>query len=69
MEVRVEEPQVGAANEQCCTLPPFKSDYVPTGKTIQLQSDVSGQNLDVYLTGPEAATTALVAIYGKTDRP
>jgi alpha-D-ribose 1-methylphosphonate 5-triphosphate synthase subunit PhnH len=28
----------------------------------QLESVVSGQNLDVYLTGPDAVTTALVAI-------
>jgi hypothetical protein len=54
-------------HEQCCTLPPFSSDYVPVGETIQLgiDSDVSGQKLDVYITGPADATTALVAIYGK----
>jgi len=49
-------------NEQCCTIPPFKSDYRPVGKTITLQ--VPGkEDLPVYVTGPEDSKTALIGIY------
>jgi hypothetical protein len=50
-------------SDQCCTLPPFKSDYVPTGRTFTIK--VEGQkDLDVYTVGPEDSTTVLVVIYG-----
>jgi hypothetical protein len=49
--------------EQCCTLPPFKSDYSPVGKRFSIQVD--GQaDLEIYSTGPEDAQTVIVAIYG-----
>ncbi|KAF2102917.1 alpha/beta-hydrolase [Rhizodiscina lignyota] len=49
-------------NEQCCTLPPFKSDYVPVGKRFTLQ--IEGQDdLEVYETGDPDAKQALVAIH------
>lgn len=52
-------------NEQCCTIPPFKSDYNPVGKTITLKVR-GGEDLPVYVTGPEGAKTALVGIYGSS---
>lgn len=49
--------------EQCCTLPPFKTDYKPGGQRFKIK--VEGQDdLEIYSTGPSEATTALVAIYG-----
>ena len=55
---------MAAPSDQCCTLPPFKSDYVPLGKHIKLPTNNSP--LDVYVTGPAEAqnNTALVCIYG-----
>ncbi|CZR51328.1 uncharacterized protein PAC_01203 [Phialocephala subalpina] len=49
-------------NEQCCTIPPFKSDYKPVGRTITLQVP-GGEDLPVYVTGSEGAKIALVGIY------
>ena len=49
--------------EQCCTLPPFKSDYNPIGQRFKIK--VEGQDeLEVYSTGNVNSTTALVAIFG-----
>lgn len=49
--------------EQCCTLPPFKTDYEPVGKRFMIK--VEGQDeLEVYSTGSSEAKTALVAIFG-----
>jgi hypothetical protein len=49
-----------ALPDQCCTLPPFKSDYVLVGKHIRIKNG----ELDVYVTGPAEAQIALVCIYG-----
>ncbi|KAE8444196.1 hypothetical protein EG329_000793 [Mollisiaceae sp. DMI_Dod_QoI] len=49
-------------NEQCCTIPPFKSDYQPVGKTITLQVP-GNEDLPVYVTGPADSKTALIGIY------
>lgn len=49
--------------EQCCNLPPFKTDYKPVGQRFKIK--VGGQeDLEIYSTGPADATTALVAIFG-----
>ena len=55
---------MASSDEQCCTIPPFKSDYVPIGKTISIQN-IEGKELDVYITGPLEANIALVGIYGR----
>ena len=50
-------------NDQCCTLPPFKSDYTPIGKRFTLK--VAGQDdLEVYETGDSNAKQVLVAVHG-----
>jgi hypothetical protein len=53
-------------NDQCCTLPPFTSDYEPIGKKVTIK--VEGKDdMEVYITGPSSPSTsrkALVAIYG-----
>ncbi|OAA58651.1 Dienelactone hydrolase [Niveomyces insectorum RCEF 264] len=48
--------------EQCCTLPPFTSDYTATGTYFTVA--VPGQtDLRVYAAGPADATTTIVCIY------
>ena len=51
-------------NEQCCSIPPFKTEYVPIGNTISF-INTEGKELDVYVTGPLDAKIALVGIYGR----
>jgi hypothetical protein len=54
---------MGSLPEQCCTLPPFKSDYQPVGEKFKIKVD--GQSdLEIYTTGPSDAKTVLVGIYG-----
>lgn len=48
--------------EQCCTFPPFKSDYKPIGERCKL----SNGDLEIYTTGPRDAEYALVAIHGRS---
>lgn len=48
--------------DQCCTLPPFKSDYEPVGKHLALKSR-DGTELDIYVTGRAETTVALVCVY------
>ena len=49
--------------EQCCTLPPFKTDYKPVGERFMIK--VEGQDeLEIYSTGSSEAKVALVAIFG-----
>jgi len=49
---------MASLSDQCCTLPPFKSDYEPLGQTIKLDG-----GLQMYTTGPKDARIALVGIY------
>jgi hypothetical protein len=49
--------------DQCCDIPPFKSNYTPIGKRVML--DVEGRNpIEVYLTGPSDGTRAIIGLYG-----
>ena len=51
-------------NDQCCTLPPFKSDYEPIGRRVAIKVE-GKEDMEVYLTGPSSSSNkALVAIYG-----
>jgi hypothetical protein len=59
------EPKMATLPEQCCTIPPFKSDYQPIGERFKLGEE----GLEVYTTGPKDAKTALVAIYGLSRFP
>jgi hypothetical protein len=59
------EPKMATLPEQCCTIPPFKSDYQPIGERFKLGEE----GLEVYTTGPKDAKTALVAIYGLSRCP
>lgn len=50
--------------EQCCTLPPFTSDYTPTGTYFTLPVPENDQpDLPVYTAGPADAKTVLVCVY------
>jgi hypothetical protein len=50
--------------DQCCTLPPFTSNYEPAGKRISIKVE-GREDMEIYLAGPSSsATKALVAIYG-----
>lgn len=49
--------------EQCCTLPPFKSDYRPIGERTKIK--VGEKYFDLYITGPNDSKHALVCIHGK----
>jgi hypothetical protein len=50
--------------DQCCNLPPFQSDYSPIGRKFQIKVD-GQEDLEIYSTGPEQSTFALVGIHGK----
>jgi hypothetical protein len=53
--------------DQCCTLPPFTSDYEPVGKEVTIPVE-GKEDMSVYITGPSSPSTkALVAIYGTLD--
>jgi hypothetical protein len=55
--------EIPVPNEQCCSLPPFTSDYSPVGEFVKL--GVEGkEELEVYITGPKNARAALICIYG-----
>lgn len=55
--------EIPVPNEQCCSLPPFTSDYSPVGEFVKL--GVEGkEELEVYITGPKDARAALICIYG-----
>lgn len=50
--------------EQCCTLPPFTSDYTPTGTYFTISVPENDQpDLRVYSAGPADASTVLVCVY------
>jgi len=53
-----------AEQDQCCTLPPFKSDYKLVGKRITIKVE-GKEDMEVYITSPSSpsSTKALVAIY------
>jgi hypothetical protein len=54
---------MGSLPDQCCDIPPFKSNYVPIGKRITL--DVAGKTpIEVYMTGPSDGTHAIIGLYG-----
>ena len=48
---------------QCCSLPPFTSEYTPTGTYLTIPVPDNQPDLPVYAVGPADATTALVCIY------
>lgn len=48
--------------EQCCTLPPTKTDYKPLGKTTKII--VENKEYDLYTAGPADSKYVLVGIYG-----
>lgn len=50
--------------DQCCNLPPFQSDYSPIGRKFKIQVD-GQEELEIYSTGQEQSTIALVGIHGK----
>ncbi|CAK7204858.1 hypothetical protein SEUCBS139899_007620 [Sporothrix eucalyptigena] len=50
--------------EQCCTLPPFTSDYTPTGSYFTIPvPDNKQPDLRVYSAGPTDAKTVIVCVY------
>lgn len=50
--------------EQCCTLPPFVSNYEPVGRRFSI--DVPEQEqLPLYETGNATAQTVLVGVHGR----
>jgi hypothetical protein len=50
--------------EQCCTLPPFKSDYQPVGERTKIK--VGEKDVDIYITGPNDSKNALIGLHGKS---
>ncbi|CAK7213532.1 hypothetical protein SCUCBS95973_001825 [Sporothrix curviconia] len=49
---------------QCCTLPPFTSNYTPTGTYFTIPVPDNNQpDLPVYSAGPSDATTVIVGVY------
>lgn len=50
--------------DQCCALPPFRSDYSPIGRRFKIKVD-GQEDLEIYSTGPEESATVLVGIHGK----
>jgi hypothetical protein len=60
--------EIPVPNEQCCSLPPFTSDYSPVGEFVKL--GVEGkEELEVYITGPKDARAALICIYSLPRPP
>ena len=55
--------EIPVPNEQCCSLPPFTSDYSPVGEFVKLGVEEK-EELEVYITGPKDAGAALICIYG-----
>ena len=53
---------MGSPPDQCCDIPPFKSNYKPIGKRIILDAE-DKPPIEVYLTGPSDATRA-IGLYG-----
>lgn len=47
---------------QCCTLPPFHSDYEPNGETLIVKGR-DGLDMNVYSVGPKDAKHALICVY------
>jgi hypothetical protein len=60
--------EIPVLNEQCCSLPPFTSDYSPVGEFVKLGVEKK-EELEVYITGPKDAQAALICIYGLPRPP
>lgn len=52
--------------DQCCTIPPFQSDYSPIGRKFKIK--VEGQEeLEIYSTGSVKSRIALLSVHGKRE--
>ena len=49
---------------QCCTLPPFESDYKPVGERVTIEVD--GKDVELYIAGPKDAKYASIGIHGES---